>query len=151
MFTYQKTGRYFAQCAEGLEELGRRELQELGGRELKPAYRGLYFSADQATLYRVNYCSRVLSRILAPLIQFDCHSDRYLYRTAASINWPSLFGLQKTFAVRANVSNSRITHSQYAALRLKDAIVDVFRKKNRRPPQCRDPGTGYPLQPAYPE
>ena len=30
MFTYQKSGRYFAQIAEGLEDLGKKELQELG-------------------------------------------------------------------------------------------------------------------------
>jgi len=129
MFTYQKSGRYFAQIAEGLEDLGKKELQELGAQDIKPGYRGFYFSADKASLYRLNYCSRLLSRILAPLIRFDCHSDKYLYKTASNINWPSLIDLKSTFAVKANVSHSKITHSQYASLRLKDAIVDVFRKK----------------------
>ncbi|TFG90335.1 MAG: class I SAM-dependent RNA methyltransferase [Candidatus Atribacteria bacterium] len=129
MYTYQKSGRYFAQIAEGLEDIAREELQELGALDIKPAYRGFYFSADKATLYRLNYCARLLSRILAPLIRFDCHSDKYLYKTASNINWPSLLDLKSTFAVKANVSHSKITHSQFASLRLKDAIVDVFRKK----------------------
>jgi putative N6-adenine-specific DNA methylase len=129
MYTYQKSGRYFAQIAEGLEDIAREELQELGALDIKPAYRGFYFSADKATLYRLNYCARLLSRILAPLIRFDCHSDKYLYKTATNINWPSLLDLKSTFAVKANVSHSKITHSQFASLRLKDAIVDVFRKK----------------------
>ncbi len=129
MFDYQKSGRYFAQVADGLEEPGGKELQELGAADIKPVYRGFYFSADKVTLYRINYCSRLLSRVLAPLIRFDCHSDKYLYKTAAAIDWPSLIDLQKTFAVKANVSHSKITHSQYASLRLKDAIVDVFRNK----------------------
>ena len=141
MFSYQKSGRYFGQIAEGLEDLGKKELQELGARDIKPIYRGYYFSADKAALYRINYCSRLLSRILAPLIRFDCHSDKYLYRTAAKINWPSFLDLQKTFAVQANVSHSKITHSQYASLRLKDAIVDVFREKAGKRPNVdtRDP------------
>jgi putative N6-adenine-specific DNA methylase len=129
MYTYQKSGRYFAQIAEGLEDIAREELQELGALDIKPAYRGFYFSADKATLYRLNYCARLISRILAPLIRFDCHSDKYLYKTATNINWPSLLDLKSTFAVKANVSHSKITHSQFASLRLKDAIVDVFRKK----------------------
>ena len=141
MFSYQKSGRYFGQIAEGLEDLGKKELQELGARDIKPIYRGYYFSADKAALYRINYCSRLLSRILAPLIRFDCHSDKYLYRTAAKINWPSFFDLKKTFAVQANVSHSKITHSKYASLRLKDAIVDVFREKAGKRPNVdtRDP------------
>ena len=73
MFTYQKSSRYFAQIAEGLDDLGRKELQELGAQDIKPGYRGFYFSADKASLYRLNYCSRLLSRVLAPLIRFDCH------------------------------------------------------------------------------
>ena len=141
MFSYQKSGRYFAQIAEGLEDLGKKELQELGAHEIKSVYRGIYFSADKASLYRINYCSRLLSRILAPLIRFDCHSDKYLYKTASSIDWLSLLDLKKTFAVRANVSHSKITHSKYASLRLKDAIVDFFRKKTGRRPNvdARDP------------
>lgn len=141
MFTYQKSGRYFAQIAQGLEELGKKELQQLGAQDIKTAYRGFYFSADKATLYRLNYCSRLLSRILAPLLRFDCHSDKYLYKTASKINWPSLIDLKSTFAVMANVSHSKITHSQYASLRLKDAIVDVFRKKTGKRPnvETREP------------
>jgi len=134
MFSYQKSGRYFAQIAEGLEDFGSGELQKFGALEIKPGHRGFYFSADRASLYRLNYCSRFLSRILAPLIRFDCHSDKYLYKTACSIDWTSLMDMGNTFAVKANVAQSRITHSQYAALRLKDAIVDVFRKKTGKRP-----------------
>jgi putative N6-adenine-specific DNA methylase len=134
MFTYQKSGRYFAQIAEGLEDIGKKELQELGARDIKPGYRGYYFSADKASLYRLTYCSRLLSRVLAPFLMFDCHSAKYLYKTACKIDWPSLVDLKDTFAVKANVSHSKITHSQYASLRLKDAIVDVFRNKTGERP-----------------
>ena len=56
MYSYQKSGRYFAQIAEGLEDLGQNELQDLGAQDIKPTYRGFYFSADKGTLYRLNYC-----------------------------------------------------------------------------------------------
>jgi len=134
MFTYQKSGRYFAQIAEGLEDLAGKELKELGAHDIKSGHRGFYFSADKASLYKLNYCSRLLSRVLAPLIRFDCHSDKYLYKTACKIDWPSLIDLKSTFAVKANVAHSKITHSQFASLRLKDAIVDEFRKKTGKRP-----------------
>ena len=134
MFTYQKSGRFFGQITEGLEELGLKELRELGAKEIKPSHRGFYFSADQASLYRINYCSRLFSRILAPLLRFDCHSSKYLYKTACKIDWPALISLDNTFAVNANVSHSRIRHSHYASLCLKDAIADVFRDKTGKRP-----------------
>jgi len=134
MFTYQKSGRYFAQIGGELDDLAEKELRELGAKDIKPGHMGFYFSADKAALYRINYSSRLLTRILAPLIRFDCHSAKYLYKTAAKIDWPSLFSKEKTFAVKANVSHSRINHSHYAALCLKDAVVDVFRDKTGKRP-----------------
>jgi len=127
MFTYQKTNRYFAQIARGLEEYGAEELAGLGCREVKPKFMGIYFDADLATLYRANYMSRLCSRILAQLLTFDCHSTKYLYKTARKIDWHELLSEKNTFAVKASVTGSSIKHSQYAALCLKDAIVDHFR------------------------
>ena len=128
-YQYQKTGRFFAQIADGLEELGCEELRELGATDITPGHRGITFKADMATLYRVNYRSRLLSRVLAPLITFDCHSSKYLYKTARSLPWTDLLGLEHTFAIFAQVSGSAVKHSQYAALCLKDAIADSFREE----------------------
>ncbi|HHO76157.1 MAG TPA: class I SAM-dependent RNA methyltransferase [Deltaproteobacteria bacterium] len=127
-FTYQKNHRFFAQVADGMEDLGREELISLGAQEVKPTYRGIYFSADQGALYRINYTARIITRVLAPLLSFDCHSTKYLYKTALTIPWSEIFSLDNTFVISANVSNSKIRHSQYATLVLKDAVVDSFRQ-----------------------
>lgn len=134
VYQYQEFPRYFAQIARGTEELGMEELAELGATNIAAAYRGLYFDADQATLYRINYCSRLVTRILVPLTSFHCHNPDYLYRTAKEIPWTDFMTVDQTFAVFANVSNSKIRHSKYAALRVKDAIVDGFREKTGRRP-----------------
>ncbi len=129
MYQYQQYNRYFAQIAGGLEEAGSEELAELGAAGVSPAYRGVYFNADAAALYRINYAARLPSQILAPLLTFDCHSDRYLYKTVSSIDWSDFLPVDGTLAVFANVSNSHIRHSKYAALRVKDAVVDQFRER----------------------
>ncbi|HKK32537.1 MAG TPA: THUMP domain-containing protein [Desulfomicrobiaceae bacterium] len=139
-YQYQKTGRFFGQIADGLEELGSEELRELGATDVIPGHRGITFNTDMAGLYRINYRSRLLSRVLAPLITFDCHSSKYLYKTARSLPWAELFGLENTFAVFTQVSGSAIKHSQYAGLCLKDAIADTFRDQYDRRPDV-DPKT----------
>ncbi|MBT4484369.1 MAG: class I SAM-dependent RNA methyltransferase, partial [Candidatus Latescibacteria bacterium] len=67
MYTYQKSGRFFAQHADGMEEVALEELRELNVKNIKPSFRGIFFETDIAGLYRVNYMSQILSRILAPL------------------------------------------------------------------------------------
>lgn len=128
MYAYQKTNRYFCQTADEIEELAARELEALGAVEVNPVYRGLFFSADAATLYAIVYQARLVSRVLAPLITFDCHSPKYLHKVATGLEWRDFLDLQTTFAVSANVAESAINHSQYAALCVKDAIVDQFRE-----------------------
>lgn len=129
MFEYQQYGKFFAQVAGSMEELGANELKEFGVKSINPVYRGVHFKTDLAHIYRINYQSKFISRILAPLRTFDCHSTKYLYSTAATIEWDNILDTNKTFAIFANVSNSKITHSRYATLVLKDAIVDHFTKK----------------------
>ncbi|MCK5268574.1 MAG: class I SAM-dependent RNA methyltransferase [Spirochaetes bacterium] len=126
MFEYQKWNKYFAQVSDGMEDLAVQEITELGAIDVSAGFRGVYFNADQEGLYKINYFSRLLTRILAPLLTFNCHSDKYLYKTALGIEWEKLLSPEQTFAVFATVSHSNIKHSQYAALRLKDAIADYF-------------------------
>ncbi|MDH3346400.1 MAG: THUMP domain-containing protein, partial [Kiritimatiellaceae bacterium] len=130
MFQYQQRNQYFAQISGGFEELAEAELKALGARAIRPDYRGFHFKADTETLYRINYQSRLLIRVLAPLITFDCHSDKYLHLTAKKIDWEQFIGTRETFAVNAVTSNTpSLKHSQYAGLKVKDAVCDYFREK----------------------
>jgi len=134
MFEYQKNQRHFAQTQRRLEPLALQELKELGATDCSESYCGVYFTAGIEQLYKINYCAGTISRVLAPLIEFACPSEKELYETAYQVDWSQLFAVGQTFAIDANVSNSRINHSRYAALKLKDAIVDNFRKKfGKRP------------------
>ena len=134
MYNYQKTNRYFAQIADNLEDIAEEEILSLGGNDTRQVYRGIYFSATPEVLYTINFQSRLVHRVLAPLMLFDCHSDRYLYKVASRIEWQDFLNPSQTFAVSATVSHSTIKHSKFAALRLKDAIVDYFRsRKGERP------------------
>jgi putative N6-adenine-specific DNA methylase len=137
VFTYQQDSCYFAQIAQGTEELGAEELRRLGAAEVRTAFRGLHVKADRAALYRINYQSRLVSRVIAPLAAFACHDTDRLYRHARRIPWKEILGVDQTLAVFANLSNSRMRHSQYAALCLKDAVVDYFREDCGRRPDVR--------------
>ncbi|MBU3950045.1 MAG: class I SAM-dependent RNA methyltransferase [Proteobacteria bacterium] len=133
-YQYQKDSRYFAQIAEGLKEAGAEELSELGAEDVRSEFSGIYFRADKSTLYRINYLSRLLSRCLAPLISYACPDTDTLYQKAKQIEWDDFFKYGNTFAVSGNVSDSSISHSKYAALRLKDAVADYFKEKTGRRP-----------------
>ena len=104
IFEYQKNKRFFAQVTGMMEDICEQELIELGANNTEKAYRGVYFEADFETLYKINYTSRLLSRVLAPLVVFYCDNTNVILKTAETINWEELLPLNKTFAISASVS-----------------------------------------------
>ena len=133
-YKYQQNSRYFAQIAEDIKEAGAEELSELGATDIVTTFRGIYFNAEKSALYRINYKTRLISRILATLVSFNCHNTDQLYERAKQIRWEDFFSNGHTFAVSGNVSDSSISHSKFASLRLKDAVVDYFRDKTGKRP-----------------
>ncbi|MEW6653351.1 MAG: THUMP domain-containing protein [Bacteroidota bacterium] len=134
MFEYQKSSSYFAQVPGRMEELCEAELKELGAANTKISYRGVYFDASIEDLYKINYTSRMLSRVLAPLKTERCEDAKHLIKIAQKIRWEELISLNNTFAITSSVAKSKITNSLYAAQCLKDGIADYFRERfGRRP------------------
>ena len=133
-YLYEKESQYFAQVAESIKDIALKELKELGAYDLKPVFRGIWFKASKRDFYRITYVSRLVSRILAPLVSFRCDDKNDLYRAAKKIQWEEFLAVKKTFSIVANVSESQITHSNFAGLRVKEAIADYFRDRtNKRP------------------
>ncbi len=128
MYEYMEKNSFFAQVPGMMETLCEEELIELGATNTKVAYRGIYFEADSTALYRINYTSRLISRVLAPLLTFQCHNTNILKKKAEEIKWEEFFSIDKTFAITASVAKSQINNSLYASQCLKDGIADYFRK-----------------------
>jgi len=134
MYGYQTNNTFFAQVPGMMEELCEQELIELGAKNTRVAYRGIYFEADLVTIYRINYTSRMISRVLAPLKSFHCRNADAIMNLAKKIKWDKLFSLDQTFAITSSVTKSTINNSLYVSQVLKDGIADYFRAKfGKRP------------------
>ncbi|HDN2510717.1 bifunctional 23S rRNA (guanine(2069)-N(7))-methyltransferase RlmK/23S rRNA (guanine(2445)-N(2))-methyltransferase RlmL [Providencia vermicola] len=128
----------FASTARGLEELLKTELEALGASQCKVTQGGVYFQADERVMYQSLLWSRLASRILLPLNDFDVYSDLDLYLGVQAIDWSEIFSVNDTFVVHFTGTNEEIRNSQYGALKVKDAIVDSFvRKLDQRPDVAR--------------
>ena len=120
----------FASTARGLEELLKSELEALGAQSCQVVQGGVHYQGDDRLMYQSLMWSRLASRILLPLTECGVYSDLDLYLGVQAIDWPAMFGSDKTFAVHFSGLNEVIRNSQYGALKVKDAIVDSFTRKN---------------------
>jgi len=125
---------FTAKTFAGLEDALAAELIELGAEDVKVIKRGATFRGDEELMYKINYLSRLAVRILKPIGVFDVKNDDQLYDKVRKINWMNVFKLNQTFSVDANLFYSELDHSNYAALKTKDAIVDQFREVTGKRP-----------------
>ena len=131
---FRSMQRWFATCPKGMEYLLRDELAALGAGDVREALAGVHFGGDAGVAYRACLWSRLASRILLPLAEFDAPDDEALYRGVATIDWSQHLGADDTLAVDANSHASALTHTRFLAQRVKDAIVDHFRIATGRRP-----------------
>lgn len=118
---------FFATTPKGVEAYLANEFKALGAENISTAKAGVAFTASLATAYRTCLWSRLANRILMPLAKFTAPTPEVLYAETLKIDWTQHLSPQGTLAVDCNLTRSNITHSQYAALKVKDAIVDQFR------------------------
>ena len=120
---------FFATAPKGISSLLLQELKDLGIEEVKESTAGVTFLGDLESAYRVCLWSRLANRVLMPLSQFPANSPEMLYDAVKEIPWDEHLAQDGTLAVDFNTANSRINHSHFGALKVKDAIVDLFREK----------------------
>jgi len=119
--------KFFASCGKGLEYLLADELMALGCAKATATMAGANVEGTLVDAQRAVLWSRLASRVLWPLAEFDCPDEHALYAGVAALPWPEHLGAGHTLAVDAHVSGTAITHTRYAAQRIKDAVVDVMR------------------------
>lgn len=118
---------YFATAPNGMTDLLAQEIASLGVEHVKETRAGVSFQGTLDVAYQVCLWSRLANRVLLPLATFPADSPDALYSGVRTIDWSAHLTAAQTLVVDANVSSSRITHSHYAALKIKDGIVDHFR------------------------
>lgn len=125
---------FFATCPKGLELLLVDELKSLGATTANEKLAGVAFTGEIEIAYKACLWSRLANRILIPIKQFRAETPEDLYEGIQTIDWKDYVDPEGTLAVHFISSQSQINHTLFGAQKVKDAIVDQFRRKyNVRP------------------
>lgn len=112
-----------------LEEVLAKELQVLGAQKVEIGTRMVSFLGDKGFMYKANLALRTALKILKPIHQFRVYNESSLYKGIQQIDWAQYFGANQTFVIDTTVNSEYFNHSQFVALKCKDAIVDQFKEK----------------------
>lgn len=126
--------KFVAKTLYGLEDVLAGELISLGAGNVSRHNRAVAFEGSKSLLYSANYNSRLALSVLVPLAEFRISGQKDLYSQAVAIDWERFIDTGSTYAVTAVVNSRHFNHSGYAALLVKDAIADFFRRLTQRRP-----------------
>lgn len=126
--------KMLAKTLYGFEPLLARELRNLGAGNVEEGVRNVSFEGDTGFMYKANLCLRTALKIVKPLARFKVFNEKELYRNVYQLDWPDLFGHDKTFAIDTTMNSEVFRNSMFVSLRAKDAIVDKFREVVRQRP-----------------
>lgn len=115
-------------CADGLEPALQQELGGLGLADIRRERGALRVEASLEQAYRICLWSRVASRVLLPLFMVEGDTPEALYYEAVRYTWGNVLSPGGTIAVHATAAKGLKVHTQYLALKLKDAVVDHCRE-----------------------
>ena len=135
------TYRYFATAARGLEYLLADELRALGADDVRESRAGVYCRGDLATGYRLCLWSRIASRVLCELADFEAADAESLYTGVKALAWEDIHQRGASIAVEVNGTTPALNNTHFSALKVKDAIVDRLRdSRGERPTvDAKDP------------
>lgn len=118
----------------GLEDILAQELKQIGASKIKIKNRAVEFYGDLGFLYKANYSLRTALKILLPIHSFRAKNEIIFEKELINFPWEKYLYNSQSFAIDTTVYSEYFSHSQYIALKMKDTIVDRFRKKfGKRP------------------
>ena len=118
----------------GFENVLAKELLALGAMDVTEGNRMVSFTGDKGFMYKANLSLRTALKILKPYKSFKVNSEQELYDKVYNLPWEDHLDIGSTFAIDPTVHSEIFTHSKYAALKVKDAIVDRFRDRTGERP-----------------
>lgn len=119
---------YVAICRAGLEPVVEAELRAW---DLKIAFTGnrmVAFHGEEEDFYRANMGLRAALSVLKPLRRFKARNTDMLYFQSRKVNWHQLFEPNRTLKIDLKGDWRQYRNERFALYRIKDAIVDTFKK-----------------------
>jgi 23S rRNA (guanine2445-N2)-methyltransferase / 23S rRNA (guanine2069-N7)-methyltransferase len=118
-----------ASSPRGLSELLARELEGFRATEVREHSTGVSFCGTLETAYRACLWSRTANRIFLELAKFEALDANAFYAAARQIDWAMHVAPGATLACDFTGQHPTLTHTHFAALKLKDAICDELRTR----------------------
>lgn len=136
---------FFATCPQGFEHILADELKRLRAQSVRPLKGGVAFFGTKVEGYRACLWSRIASRVLRVMGRVEAYSAEALYEGVKALPWATVVGDGATIAVTARGTNDALRNTQFAGLKVKDAVCDRLREARGKRPDVQPQRPDVPI------
>ena len=127
--------QFFLPCAAGTEPFLQQEIAKIAPRAQALAkYGGVAVRGSWELCMQLNLHSRIATRVLLQVAHASYLIEQDIYQLALKTKWENWFSPDQTFKINATARKSPLHSLNFAALRVKDGIVDRFREQTGQRP-----------------
>jgi len=126
---YNTASKIIVTCNRRLSAYLEKEIIALGYTPIKVFLTGVELQGTMQDCIKLNLHLRCASQVLLSIKEFYCDHPEDLYDAVLDINWTSIITPETYFSITSNVFHDSINNGMYANVKVKDAIVDVFKDK----------------------
>ncbi len=123
--------QFFATCPKGLSSPLTEELNELGVKRVSPRESGVSFETSWAKAYEVNVKSKVASRVVKPVLDFDASSLEQIVPSLKRHDFSKYLNKSGTFSLRVKLNNSKFNNQKYIMNEIRVGLLNQFKAKGR--------------------
>ena len=124
----QKKDKFIVTCQLGLESVLEKEINSLGITGTSCGNANVKFHGTLKECYAVNLGVRTGLHVLKHLKTFKSPDYDMLYYQARKIHWHKMFDISKSIRIDVKGRSTNLTNSQFVKHRIKDGIMDTFKK-----------------------
>ena len=134
MPSFHEPGKIIITCSKRLSQYLQAEIIESGFKVDRIFSTGVELYGSLNDCIRLNLNLRCASQVFYSLKSFSCNNPDELYDEVSQVDWENIIDERGYFSVTSFVDDPSVNNSLFVNVRVKDAIVDRFRKiKNVRP------------------
>lgn len=124
----------FLPCPLGVQELLADEVRAITGQTPQTQRAGVWLRGSADDMLRLNLHSRLAQRVLIRVAHQPYRSEEDLYLAARDAPWQQWFEVRDSFRIDTTASRCPLQSLNFATLRIKDGVVDGFRKRTGQRP-----------------
>lgn len=119
--------KLYATCPDEITDILAKEIKEIGGTDVTPGYRVVYFTGNEDVFYKAHLKLTTASRIYRVIKELPAHSPTIVFDKVKRIKFHEFFSPEAAVKINVTMSGDNKVEGHLVGTKIREAITDSFK------------------------